>query len=210
MSVIHAFVQARMSSHRFPGKVLAPLRGEPIIRHVLRAVDRALPEIPTIVLTSSEPCDDPLVAYVSALQVPIFRGPRDDVLERFRLCATRHPCDFILRVCADSPLLDAEVLRAVVARAQRGDCDLVTTTFPRTFPRGRNAEAIRTSALTTMPASELTAADREHVTAFFYRHAERYRIANVASHEPDLAEISLAIDTVDDLHRIEDRREVRA
>ena len=33
--LMRAFVQARMLSRRLPGKVLAPFRGQPVIRHVL-------------------------------------------------------------------------------------------------------------------------------------------------------------------------------
>jgi spore coat polysaccharide biosynthesis protein SpsF len=197
------FVQARMSSRRFPGKVLAPLGGEPIIRRVLRAVATAVPGLRTVVVTSADAADDPLATYVTALGIPVFRGPRDDVLERFRLCALRHPCDFILRVCADSPLLDGAIIRAVLAEADRADADLVTTTFPRTFPRGQNVELIRLTALTTIPASELTSDDREHVTAFFYRHPDRYRIVNVAADGPRPSHTSLAVDTIEDLYRLE-------
>ena len=199
---LRVLVQARMSSRRFPGKVLAPLRGEPIIRHVLRAVERALPEAPVVVVTSVESSDDPLAAYVASLGVPVFRGPRDDVLERFRLCVSRQPCDAVLRVCADSPRLDPGVLRAVVARGERGDADLVTTTFPRTYPRGQNAELIHSAALLGVQARELTAHDREHVTAFFYRHPGRFRIVNVESGNPRLATLSVAVDTIDDLERV--------
>ena len=42
---ILAFVQARMASRRFPGKVLAPLWGRPIIWHVLASVSVALPNL---------------------------------------------------------------------------------------------------------------------------------------------------------------------
>jgi spore coat polysaccharide biosynthesis protein SpsF len=200
--MIRVFVQARMSSRRFPGKVLAPLAGEPIIRHVLRAVESALPAAPVIVVTSVESSDDPLAAYLTTLGVPVFRGPRDDVFERFRLCASRHPCEFVLRVCADSPRLDPGVLRAVVARGEGSDADVVTTTFPRTFPRGQNAELIRTDALLRIDPRALTAHDREHVTAFLYRHPGRFRIANVESRNPRLAALSVAVDTVEDLERV--------
>ena len=36
------FIQARMSSSRFPGKVLAPIFGKPIIDHVMKAAFQAL------------------------------------------------------------------------------------------------------------------------------------------------------------------------
>jgi spore coat polysaccharide biosynthesis protein SpsF (cytidylyltransferase family) len=50
---------------------------------------------------------------------------------------------------------------------------------------------------------ELTAGDREHVTAFFYRHPERFLIRNVESSSPALAGDSVAVDTIDDLRRLE-------
>jgi spore coat polysaccharide biosynthesis protein SpsF (cytidylyltransferase family) len=188
-----------MSSRRFPGKVLAPFRGEPIVRHVLRAVERGLPEWPALVVTSVEPSDDPLAAYLKSINVECFRGPLDDVLGRFRAALASHPCEWVLRICADSPLLDSEVLRRVVA-ARRDDLDLVTTTEPRTFPKGQNAELIRARALLELNDAELDASDREHVTPIFHR---RGRFLNVAAEGPSRAHESVAVDSVEDLQRLE-------
>ena len=200
--MVRAFIQARMSSRRFPGKVLAPFRGEPIIRHVLGAVERALPDVPRVVVTSVEPSDDPLAAYLKDIGAACFRGPLDDVVGRFRAALQANPCEWVLRICADSPLLDPEVLRRVAA-ARREDLDLVTTTEPRTFPKGQNAELIRALTLLAIDDAELDAADREHVTRFLHRHANRFRLLNVAAHGPSRAAESVAVDTVEDLMRLE-------
>jgi spore coat polysaccharide biosynthesis protein SpsF len=191
-----------MSSRRFPGKVLAPFRGRPIIWHVLERVTEALPDLPRVVVTSTDPSDDPLAAYLASLGVEHFRGPLDDVLERFQLAARSCNAEWILRVCADSPLIDSGVLRAVVAAHDKG-LDLVTTTSPRTFPKGHNAELIRAAVLATIERGELEAADREHVTRFLYRHPERFKIHNVVSSDPALASLELAVDTLADLERLE-------
>ncbi|MGZ3438378.1 MAG: cytidylyltransferase domain-containing protein [Polyangia bacterium] len=200
--MVRAFIQARMSSRRFPGKVLAPFRGEPIVRHVLRALERALPDVPRVVVTSVEPSDDPLAAYLKELGADCFRGPLDDVQGRFRAALKAHPCDWVLRICADSPLLDAEILRRVVA-ARRDDLDLVTTTEPRTFPKGQNAELIRTRSFLEIDDAELDAADREHVTSFLHRRRDRFRLLNVTNDGPSRAAESVAVDTVEDLARLE-------
>ena len=191
-----------MASRRFPGKTLAPFRGEPVIRHVMERVQSALPGIPPLVATSDEPSDDPLAFYLSRLGVTVFRGPLDDVVARFRACLAEHPCTWILRVSADSPLLSPEVLQAVVERAGE-QWDLVTTIFPRTFPKGHNAELIRADVFQRLEHEALTADDREHVTAFYYRNAGRFRIVNVESGDPRRAEMSVAVDDVDDLRRLE-------
>jgi spore coat polysaccharide biosynthesis protein SpsF len=201
-SEIVVFIQARMSSRRFPGKVLAPFRGQPIIRHVIERVAEALPDLPRIVVTSTDPSDDPLAAYVSALGADVFRGPLDDVLGRFRMAAQVHPARWLLRICADSPLLDARVLRAVIDAPREG-MDLVTTTAPRTWPKGHNAELINAASLAALRDEDLDADDREHVTRVFHRNREKYRVANVESGDPSLALQELAVDTIEDLHRLE-------
>ena len=88
------------------------------------------------------------------------------------------------------------------ARLERA-YDVVTTVFPRTFPKGQNVEAIRTSALLALRDAELTDDDREHVTAFFYRHPDRFLIRNVESGDPSPGDRSVAVDTLEDLRRLE-------
>jgi spore coat polysaccharide biosynthesis protein SpsF len=199
---VQVFVQARMSSRRFPGKVLAPLDGRPLIRHVVEAVARALPAVPLVVATTSDESDDPLVAYLDGLGVTTFRGERDDVLGRFRACAAKFPAAWVLRVCADSPRLDPRVLRAVVDQAGSATADLVTTRLPVSLAKGQNAELIRTRTLLSLDPGGLTADDREHVTAFFYRAASRFRIGGVADAFPDLRQGSFVGDELDDLRRL--------
>lgn len=194
-----------MSSRRFPGKALAPFRGEPMIRHVVTAVRQAVPSCPIVVATSTQSTDDPLVAYLQTLGITVFRGELDDVFGRFRDCLDVFPCDWVLRVCADSPLLHPRVVQAVVDRARQSawDFDLVTTVFPRTFPRGQNAELIQAETFRSVDVDALSDDDREHVTPYFYRHADRFRIVNVTSGAPDLASMSLAVDNLQDLQRLE-------
>ena len=198
--IVKAFVQARMSSRRFPGKVLAPFRGEPIVAHVVRAAAAVVGGGNVVVLTSDEPSDDPLATYLASIGVACFRGPCEDVLERFRLCARAHPCDWILRLSADSPLLDPVELSAVVAAAS-DEVDVASTVLSDLDTHGRNAELIRTSILVALDPAETSEHDREHVTPFLYAHPERFRLAAV-----ELAQRAggpLTVDTVDDLQRLE-------
>ena len=191
-----------MSSRRFPGKVLAPFRGKPLIWHVLDRVGQALPEVPCVIVTSTEASDDPLAAYAASLGVACFRGPLDNVFERFRIAARQYHATWMLRICADSPLLDTRAITAVVAACDPS-LDLVTTTLRRTFPKGSNAELINATTFAAIDAGELDAEDREHVTRFLHRNPSRFRIRNVESGDPSRAEINLAVDTVEDLHRLE-------
>lgn len=197
---VNAFVQARMSSRRFPGKVLAPFRGEPIVLHVVRAARAAVGDANVVVATSRDASDDPLAAYLDSIGVPCFRGPLDDVVERFRLCARAYPCDWLLRLSADSPLLDPDELAAVVRAAGDG-VDVASTAISQGDTHGRNAELVRTEALLGLDPAELSEHDREHVTPFFYAHPERFRLLPVELPPRDGG--PLTVDTLEDLVRLE-------
>ncbi len=194
-----------MGSSRYPGKVLAPFRGEPIIQHVVRAVGAAVGPEAVVVATTDSTSDDPLVAYLDTLGVRSFRGPADDVYERFRRCLAAHPAEWVLRVGSDSPLLPPPVVRRVVEAADDPGLDLVSTIVVRTYRHGENAELVRAASLLALADEDLTADDREHVTAFFYRHPQRFSIKSIEAPTPAAAGTSIAVDTVDDLVRLEAR-----
>ena len=204
---ITAMIQARMSSRRFPGKVLAPFRGKPLIVHVLTCVERVIPRERIVIATSDHDSDIPLAIYLKTLGYGVYRGSLQNVFERFRRCVTEYPCDFILRITADSPLLNHTILQAVIHHANTLNSDLVTTVFPRTFPRGQNAELINVKTFQAILPQQLTSEDREHLTQFYYTHADRFRITNVHSLDPLFAETHLAVDTVEDLRRLEELSE---
>jgi spore coat polysaccharide biosynthesis protein SpsF len=193
---VKAFVQARMRSTRFPGKVLAPLHGEPIVVHVVRAAGAAVGPDNVVVATSDEVSDDPLVEYLDSARISYFRGPLDDVLERFRLCAREHPSAWVVRLSADSPQLDPGVVRTVIEAAS-DDVDLVTTALG-VSAHGTNAELVRTSALVGADTSDATDEEREHVMPFFYNRPDQFRILSVT-----VVSTAMTVDTVEDLARLE-------
>jgi spore coat polysaccharide biosynthesis protein SpsF len=201
--VIRAFIQARMSSRRFPGKVLAPLAGQPLIRRLLEQVQRVFPLDQITVLTSTESSDDPLACYVRSLGVAVYRGELDNVAARFQGCLRAYPCSWFVRVCADSPLLDSAVLQAISVHQERTDLDLVTNVYPRTFPKGQSVEMVNAETFAALNTQMLSVDEREHVTLVFYQQPQRFRILNVASRDPRQADLSFVVDTMDDLRRLE-------
>ncbi|MCX7307104.1 MAG: hypothetical protein NTZ72_03800, partial [Afipia sp.] len=96
------FIQARMSSSRFPGKMLSSFRGRPLIAQVLGQFDAGL-RSRIVVLTSDESSDDRLAEFVSdECDVPVFRGKLDDVVARFQSALAQYPCEWFVRISGDS------------------------------------------------------------------------------------------------------------
>lgn len=199
---VAGIVQARMSSQRFPGKVLAPLAGCPIIVWVIEQVARAVARDQIVVATSVEVSDDPLACYVEQLGIKVFRGPLDDVFSRFQMCLAAHPYEWFFRINADSPLLNSAVMTAMLPRADPA-VDLVTNVLKRTFPHGHSAELLKAQTFAAIDPARLTADEREHVTTFYYAHPNEFRIVNLENSDTAYGALNFAVDTVDDLRRVE-------
>lgn len=196
-------VQARMTSNRLPGKVLRPLAGRPLLQWVFeRAIGTAYAER-VIVATSIDPSDDPIATWCRDMGAWCVRGPLDDVARRFLVAAEAHGLDAMVRLCADSPLIDPALIERGIELFQAKRPDLVTNVFPRrTFPPGQSVEVMATESLAAAAARMHHSEQREHVTKCFYDHPDRFRIESFTS-GCDFGGLSLVVDTPGDLARLE-------
>lgn len=192
-----AIIQARMGSSRLPGKILEPLAGKTVMQRVIERVAASGAFDEVVVATTVRPIDDIAAGQAAQYGATVVRGDEDDVLSRYGLAAAASRADAIMRITADCPLIDPDVLGAMVERFGAGDTDLVSNCVRRSFPRGLDAELFSRAALDIMLAEATTAAQREHVTPFLYAHPDRFRIV---SHEwpEDLSDHRLTLDTPED------------
>lgn len=176
MSVL-AVLQARLSSTRLPGKVMRPLAGAPMILRQIERIRRARRIDRLVVATSLEASDDPLAALLEAEQLDVFRGPLDDVLARFIGALAAYPADHVVRLTADCPLADPEVIDATIALHLESGADYTNNRAePLGYPKGLDVEVVTAEALRRADAEAATPEEREHVT-WGIRHApDRYRI----------------------------------
>ena len=202
--MVLAFVQARMSSKRFPGKVLAPFNGVPILTCVIERLSEVIASDRIVVLTSTDQSDDPLVSYMENVGICVYRGPLKNVFERFQLCLRKYPCSWFFRICADSPLLDNAILQTMLIKSGELDVDLITNVFPRTFPKGQSVEMLNADTFASIDPNNLTWTQQEHVTKIYYEKPENYKIINLESSGKGLSTINLSVDTIEDLYRLQD------
>ena len=201
--MVRVFIQARMSSKRFPGKVLAPFNGIPILTCVIERVNKVIPSSRIVVLTSMDQSDDPLVCYMQSAGISVHRGALENVFARFKSCLREYPCSRFFRICADSPLLDHAILQTMLIKNDKSDVDLITNVFPRTFPKGQSVEMLNADTFAGIDPHSLTSVQREHVTKVYYEKPENYKIINLESSDKGLAAINLSVDTIEDLYRLQ-------
>ena len=154
---------------------------------------------PIIVATSDRSTDDPISVFAENEGVEVFRGSLDDVAARALACARRFGLDAFARICGDRPFHCPQLLVRLVRIQKEKALDLVTNTLTKTYPSGLTTEVVSTEALQRVINQSRDPLDREHVTRYFYRHPEEFRIHNVEWGFPEDAAIHLALDNEQDL-----------
>jgi len=195
---ITAIVQARMGSTRLPRKVLMDLGGETVLARVLRRLDRASRVHQMVVATTDTASDHEISTECARLQVSCFRGSEHDVLDRYLRAAEQFRSDLIVRVTADCPLIDPEVVDEVIAACITNHVDLSCNDVPHSFPRGLDVEAFTIEALRRMHDIANEAHQREHVTPLIYERPDLFRTYSVKG-DRDLSHLRWTIDTPEDL-----------
>jgi spore coat polysaccharide biosynthesis protein SpsF len=183
--LVLAILQARMSSTRLPGKVLMPLVGAPMILRQIERLRRAQALTRIVVATSNEPADEAIAQVCEAHAVNYFRGDLLDVLDRFHvlLTALGEPEHF-LRLTADCPLADPQLIDQCVAEHLASGADYTHNTPGWTYPKGLDVEVCRSSALFAAWREATEPYEREHVTPFIYGRPERFRLHRVRRDPP--------------------------
>ena len=195
-------IQARAGSTRYPGKVLADLRGRPLLAHVIERAQRSRCADGVVVATTTAQRDDAVYDLARALRVGVTRGPEDDVLSRYVLAARDHNADILVRITGDCPLLDPRLIDRVVRALVRNDADYASNICPPSYPDGYDVEAFTVECLMRMDSAARLPYEREHVTPRARENRDEYRCATVRCRR-DLSSIRLTVDVPEDLRRIE-------
>lgn len=204
---------ARMGSTRLPGKVMRETAGKPILGHIIERLRRLVPPLPIIVATTTDPEDDLIAAYASRVGAAAFRGSRDNILARCLQAARGHGLGGIVRMGADTPFCDWQLIGRMLAvffdvhgRGRR--LEYLTNTMKRTFPVGLDADIMTTGLLeklerlyASLPENERLI-NENNVVPFIHQHPERFE--TLSFHQPeDLSHLRWTLDTPEDWMLVE-------
>jgi spore coat polysaccharide biosynthesis protein SpsF (cytidylyltransferase family) len=201
-----AVIQARMTSKRLPGKVLADLGGAPLLQRIVERLKKCATLDEIVIATTTNTDDNSVHALGTNLGIDVFRGDEADVLGRMLHAAEHAKAGIVVRITADCPLIDPDVVDScVVLQAERG-VDYASNVNVRTYPDGLDTEVMRIEALRKTAAEARDPALREHVTPYL-----RGTFPNLPSGQfsradltfcADLSHIRWTVDRQDDLDRI--------
>jgi spore coat polysaccharide biosynthesis protein SpsF len=212
-----AIIQGRMSSSRLPGKILADITGQPMLQRVFIRTSRAGTVTETIFATTTDPSDDPVAEYCDFSGIPFTRGSQFDVLDRYYEAAKEAKADVVVRITADCPVIDPDLIDDVVNTLLDDEYDFVCNRLPppwhRTYPIGLDVEACTFKVLAKAWKVANEPQHREHAMPFFYEGVELsvvnrqlsegvsprgFRVA-LLNHTTDFGEYRWTVDTPEDL-----------
>lgn len=189
-----------MGSTRLPGKVLADVAGLPLLDRIVGRV-RAARSVHAVVIATTELAEDDLLvrhALASGV-VSVHRGSDTDVLSRFAGAARLARADIVVRITADDPFKDPEIVdRAVDELRSDPGLDYCSNTIRPTYPEGLDVEAFRSAALFRADAEARLPSEREHVTPFIWKRPELFRAKNF-EFERDLSSWRWTVDYEQDI-----------
>lgn len=188
-----AIIQARTGSSRLPGKILMPLGDKPMLHQIVNRVSAAKTVDKIVVATTCEKGDDIVETLCEEIGVFCYRGSVDDVLDRYYKVSNLFHPDNIIRITADCPLIDPNVIDKVVSIHNKNRYEYTSNTMEETYPDGLDVEVFCFSALEEAWLKADLLSEREHVTPYI-KNKGSFRRGSVTI-TPSLGDKRWTVDT---------------
>jgi spore coat polysaccharide biosynthesis protein SpsF len=173
MKVI-AITQARTGSTRLPNKVLKKIKGKMLLNIHLERILKTKTINQLIVATTTDPADDAIEEIANKMGIAFYRGSVYDVLDRYYQAAKMHNPEWVVRLTSDCPLIDADLLDAIIDKALELNVDYCSNSLDPTYPDGMDVEVFKYSALEKAWKEAKLDSEREHVTPYIYKNSSFY------------------------------------
>jgi spore coat polysaccharide biosynthesis protein SpsF len=172
--------------------------GQPMLGRVVNRVRYSgfLTEI--VVVTSTKIQDNQIVDYCRASDVAVFRGSEADVLDRYYWAAKEYKAENVVRITADCPFIDSEIIDTVIGAFDSAEVDYASNTLERTFPRGLDVEVFSFAALSKAQDMAKEDYQRTHVTPFIYEHPDLFQLHSIVA-PVNHTQYRLTVDQIEDL-----------
>ena len=194
---VTAIIQARMTSARLPGKVMKEVLGRPLLSYLIERV-RYCKGIKDIILaTTLNSEDDSIAMFGSNKCINVFRGSENNVLNRFHEAAITFDARHIMRVTADCPLIDPDILYMLIEYYFAENLDYVSNCMYPTLPDGLDAEIFSFETLDYTYKHAVLPSEVEHVTSYIRSHPQIFKIGNWTYRE-DLSQLRWTVDEPED------------
>ena len=196
---IVAIVQARLTSKRFPNKVIKKIGNLTLIEIILKRLKKSRLVDEIIFVIPSNKKNFKLFKHLNKIKTNIFCGSENDVLDRYFKAAKKFKATDIVRITGDCPLIDPKIIDKMISIYLKKRPDYLNNALPPNFSDGFDVEIFPYTTLKIVKNKATSDFDREHVTPYIKRSDmfEKQYIEAIKNYN-----IKLSIDKKSDLKKV--------
>lgn len=191
-----AIVQARYLASRLPGKVLKKINNKTILEILINRLSKSKKISKIVIACSSNKMDTEIIKIAKKIKIDYFIGSEKNVLKRYYFAARKYNFKNIVRVTADCPLIDSEIVDLVIKNYFEKKVDYASNALPPSYPDGLDVEVFNFKSLHKAYKNAKSEFDKEHVNPYMKRdkNIKKFNLKN----EEDLSWLRVTLDEESD------------
>lgn len=193
-----AIIQARLTSTRFPKKILQKIDNQSLIEFLVNRLLSSKKIDQVVVAIPNNKANKVIKKYIKGIN--FFLGDENNVLDRYYKAANKFNATTIVRICGDCPFIDPKVIDKILNIYNKKKYDYVSNTIKPTFPDGLDVEVFSSKVLKDVWNKAKSKYDKEHVTTYILK-SRKFKKYNY-EHKKDLSKIRLTVDEKIDLKQL--------
>ena len=129
MKIIIGLQAYELIQKDFGRKSFKKINDKPLLSFVIDRLKKTKLSNEIFVLTSKQKSDDVIEYYCKKNNIKFFRGSLDNVLSRFVLFGKAYNAFGVVRICADSPWIDYDLINRMSKIFLENRYDIITNIF---------------------------------------------------------------------------------
>lgn len=175
-------IQARMSSTRLPGKVMLKILDKPILWHIHNRLNHCKSLQSVVISTGEYDTNKEICEFAKQNSILFYSGSETDLIDRLYNTAISFQSSAIVRITADCPFVDPELVdRLVHEFVKKNEYDIVTNCRIRTFPHGLDIEVYSIDVLKKLWEEIKEPSLREWFPIYVIKNSQMFRMLDITN-----------------------------
>ena len=187
-------VLVRYNSSRLYGKALLKLNGKPTLEYLIDRLKTLFNKEQIIIATSNENHDNEIEEFSMKNNLKCYRGSLKNVSKRFMEAAKILNKKYSIRITGDSIFIDTSIIKNIIKKVDSKHF-IYSNRRCKMFPVGQTIDIINTRKYIEYLNMFNSDDDFEHVTSYFFKNENKFKIKHVNNHLGIMRDVSLGLDT---------------
>jgi len=180
---IDIIIQARITSKRFPNKILKKIGKKRILEIMYERLKFSKKFKKIIFAIPNNKKNKPLLDFLKYKKYRYFLGDEHNVLKRYYLASKKYRSRYIMRLTSDCPLIDYKICERLSKIFFKKRVDHVYT--GSSFAEGLDVEILSFKCLKKIYKDAKSETEKEHATHYIKNHPNKFNSLKIEKHRDD-------------------------